>query len=82
MIVMAPDKKDLALDHWRVILEGYGKRDAGYVVTKDGEIIGTWASDENDICSFTPEGDQEPLITDAFLGPFCNRIAEWHEGRQ
>ena len=70
------------MEHWKVMLEGYRERDSGDVITKDGEIIGTWASDENDFCSFTPNGEQEPIFMHPMLGPFCTLVAEWHEGQQ
>ena len=34
----------------------------GSVITKDGEIIGTWTMDENAHPSFFPDGTTEPLI--------------------
>ncbi|WP_417260249.1 hypothetical protein [Celeribacter sp.] len=51
----------------------------GSVITKDGEVIGTWTMDENAHPSFFPEGAAEPLIFDVFLGQLCQRVAEWYE---
>ena len=51
----------------------------GSVVTKDGEIIGTWEMDENGHPSFTPNGASEPLFFDVFVGLLCKSIDEWHE---
>jgi len=70
------------MEHWKVILEGHGECESGCVITRDGEVIGTWAVDENDFCSFTPNGEQKPIFLDPMLGPFCTRVAEWHEGRE
>lgn len=49
------------------------------VVTRDGEYIGTWNTDETDaFYEFTPDGGLKPLFSDPFLGPLCKRIEEWH----
>lgn len=69
------------MQHWKVTLFGYGEFDFGDVVTKDGEVIGTWSSDENDFHSFTPNGKEEPIFVSPFLGPFCSWVAEWHEAQ-
>lgn len=52
--------------------------DEGSVVTKDGEIIGTWQMDENGQLSFFPNGSSEPLFFEEFLGLLCEKIREWH----
>ena len=67
------------MDHWHVTLEGFPEKELGDVITKDGEIIGTWACDENDYCEFTPTGAVEFSINGTFIGLFCREIAEWHE---
>lgn len=67
------------MEHWKIILDGWGEGDTGDVVTKDGEVIGTWTADENDHCSFTPDGADEPIYHNVFLGLFCAWIAEWHQ---
>ncbi|QIE47977.1 hypothetical protein G5B38_20330 (plasmid) [Pseudohalocynthiibacter aestuariivivens] len=53
--------------------------DDGSVITKDGEVIGTWTMDENAHPSFFPDGATEPLIFDVFFGLLCQRVAEWYE---
>ena len=67
--------------HWRVILEVYTDdgTDTGDVIIRDGEVIGSWLCDENDFMSFTPNGSNEPLFTNAMLGPFTANIIEWFE---
>lgn len=70
------------MEHWKVILEHYGEREDGDVITKDGDLIGRWAADENDHCSFTPYGAQEPIFVNPMLGLFCAQIAEWHDAQQ
>lgn len=51
----------------------------GAVMTKDGEYLGTWDADETDaIYEFTPDGANEPLLCDPFMGLLCRNIAEWH----
>lgn len=67
-------------DHWHIKFFGYGEADSGDVVTRDGEIIGIWSSDENGHCSFTPNGFEAPILFDVFLGRLCSAITEWHEG--
>lgn len=52
----------------------------GSVITKDGEFLGTWDTDESNVFhEFTPDGATEPLISDPFLGVLCQRIKEWHD---
>ncbi|WP_114283723.1 GIY-YIG nuclease family protein [Candidatus Halocynthiibacter alkanivorans] len=53
--------------------------DDGSVVTRDGEYIGTWETDEYDVISFIPNGESEPLYSQMWMGPLCKRIADWHE---
>ena len=54
--------------------------DDGCVITKDGEIIGSWSMDENEHPSFTPEGGSEPMLFDAGVGLLCLSIQDWLEG--
>jgi len=52
--------------------------DSGDVVTKVGEFIGTWDTDETDaFYEFTPNGASEPLFSDPFMGSLANSIQEW-----
>ena len=60
---------------------GFGEYDSGDVVTKDGEFLGRWKTDENDHASFYPIGDDDPLFFEVFLGNLARRIAAWHEDR-
>ena len=66
----------------KINLDGYGDTNSGDVFTEDGEVIGMWAADENDHCSFTPNGAQEPLLTNPFVPMLCRQILAWHEDRQ
>ena len=68
------------MDHWHVTLEGF-PADSGDVITKDGEVIGTYTCDGNDYCEFKPNGAEEYLISGVFIGIFCSDIAKWHEGQ-
>jgi len=68
--------------HWKVLLEGHGERDTGDVITKDGEIIGTWSLVDDVFYTFTPDGAEEHIFFDPFLGRMCSDIAQWHEGRE
>ncbi|RWB39767.1 MAG: hypothetical protein EOQ46_26410 [Mesorhizobium sp.] len=51
----------------------------GSVVTRDGEIVGTWVMDENEHPSFIPDGSSEPMFFHVFLGSLCQRIEDWLE---
>lgn len=52
------------------------------VVTRDGECLGTWDTDETDaFYQFTPDGGSKPLFTDPFRWPLCQAIARWHADR-
>jgi hypothetical protein len=72
------------MDYWHVTLDGYDvpERESGDVITKDGEIIGTWSADAEDHCSFTPTGQTEPSIWNPFLGLFCKSVAAWYEEQE
>lgn len=55
----------------------------GSVVTKDGEYLGTWGTDDSDaIYEFTPDGETVPILQDVFMGRFCTAIEEWRVGRE
>ncbi|MBU0641904.1 MAG: hypothetical protein KJ731_16425 [Alphaproteobacteria bacterium] len=65
-----------------VNLVGYSKQSEGEVITQDSELLGRWRmSDcvELDIVEFIPEGSQEVLFSDHFIGILCNTIRAWHE---
>lgn len=53
--------------------------DDGSVVTRDGEYLGTWQSDENDHPSFTPDGESEAIFFEIHVGSLCDRIEEWRQ---
>ncbi|MGV8832166.1 MAG: hypothetical protein ACOH2N_09340 [Devosia sp.] len=75
----------IAMPNYRITLDGHGERLSGEVITRDGEVIGSWRTDENDLddfYQFIPDGEQEPTIQSYNLGMFCFDIEEWHEGRQ
>lgn len=56
--------------------------DGGDVITRDGEFLGTWTTDETDaLYCFIPDGETEPVLTDPFVGSLCTRISAWHEDR-
>jgi hypothetical protein len=67
------------VDHFHVILDGYGEQDTGDVITKDGEVIGTWVLDPEDHPGFIPLGGQEVIIWNWMIGPFCKEILAWYE---
>lgn len=70
------------MDHYHVILDGFGDQDSGDVVSKDGEVIGTWVLDPEDHPGFIPLGQTEQVIWSPWIGPFCKLVAEWHEQQE
>lgn len=53
--------------------------DEGSVVTKYGELLGTWTMDRHEHPSFTPNGASEPLLSHLMVGLLCMHIRAWHE---
>lgn len=68
--------------YWKVLLDGYGEGETGDVITKDGEIIGTWSIVDDVFYTFTPDGEDDYLFFDPFLGLLCHSIAEWHAEKE
>lgn len=53
----------------------------GSVVTKDGEYLGTWSTDETDaIYEFTPDTEDVPTLFDPFMRGLCDQIEAWRMG--
>lgn len=49
------------------------------VVTRDGEYLGTWDTDESDaFYEFTPDGGSEVLFANVFIHRLCESIKAWH----
>lgn len=71
-------------DHWHVSLDGYGDREkfSGDVISKDGEVLGTWVLDPEGHPGFIPLGETEEVISSFWIGEFCKLIKEWHEERE
>lgn len=53
--------------------------DDGSVITRDGEVVGVWATDQYDGVSFTPDGKVTPLFEAPLIGLLSMRIREWYE---
>lgn len=68
-------------ENWKVLLDGYGDNENGDVISKDGEIIGTWSLVDHVFCTFTPNGAKDHMFFEPFVGILCSLIAEWHAGR-
>ena len=68
--------------HWKVLLDGFPEQETGDVATKDGEVIGVWSIADGVFYTFTPEGADEVLFFEPFLGELCSRIVGWHENRE
>lgn len=49
----------------------------GSVVTRDGEYLGAWESDDNDHLSFTPDGAAGPVLHHPFRYRLRELIGEW-----
>jgi len=51
----------------------------GSVVTRDGEYLGTWDTDETDaFYQFTPDGGSKPIFSSLYRRPLCDLIEQWH----
>ncbi len=60
------------------IMTGYhDKRFKGDVLLYDGEMIGTWESDDFEWCYFTKEGAAEVTVTAASPWLLQDAIADW-----
>ena len=55
--------------------------DDGLVVTREGEVIGTWAMDQYEAPSFAPDDKTTPLFEAPLVGLLCMRIREWYESK-
>lgn len=54
----------------------------GSVISKYGEYLGTWDTDETDaFYQFTPYGATDPIFSDSFKGSLCTSIHEWHASK-
>lgn len=69
----------MVLKGYRIELVGYGKdhTGSGDIVTRDGEILGTWTADENDIFGFIPNGATEPVLRCVFVPRFIEAVERW-----
>lgn len=67
---------------WKVLLHGFPDRETGDVITRDGEIIGSWSLVDDVFYTFTPDGADDHLFFEPFLGILCSRIVEWHQNRE
>lgn len=51
----------------------------GSVVTRDGEYLGTWDTDESDaMFEFTPDGSSDVLVAHPFRSFLCEMIENWY----
>lgn len=55
--------------------------DDGLVVTRDGEVIGTWGMDQYEVVSFVPESEAVHLFEAPLVGILCISIREWYESK-
>ena len=55
--------------------------DDGSVVTRDGELIGTWGLDQYEFASFVPDGEDICLFEAPLVGLLCMSIREWYESK-
>jgi hypothetical protein len=52
------------------------------VVTRDGEHLGKWTTDEADtFFQFIPDGQTEAVIENVFKGALCKEIMVWLEDK-
>lgn len=55
--------------------------DDGYVVTRDGVVLGTWSVDDDENPFFIPEGHTEPLFSHVLPGALAFQIRGWYEAQ-
>jgi len=61
-------------------LMDFGAKSSGDVLTRDGEYLGVWHTDdrcEQGWIKFTPDGADQPLFQDLMMGVLCARIGQW-----
>jgi hypothetical protein len=63
--------------HWKVQLEGFGKRETSDVITRVGEVVRTWSVVDDVVYTFTPDGAEAHIFFELLPGMLCTRIAEW-----
>lgn len=51
----------------------------GSVITKHGEIIGTWKMDADEFPLFIPAEEGEAAIFSPWVGSLCHKIVDWYE---
>lgn len=68
--------------HLKVLLDGFPEQESGDVATSDGEVIGVWSLVDDVFYTFTPDGAEEFLFFEPFLGELCSRIVEWHQDQE
>jgi hypothetical protein len=66
---------------WDINLLGIEDASAGEVMTRDGEVIGTWSLDENYHPGFTPDGHTEQMFWDIGVPMLCAKIKKWHDAK-
>lgn len=54
----------------------------GTVVTRDGEVLGSWSLNDDACPFFIPDGETEPLFGHVNSGGLARRIRDWHEERE
>ncbi|MGR3533987.1 MAG: hypothetical protein ACU0GE_16680 [Pseudooceanicola nanhaiensis] len=54
--------------------------DDGSVVTREGEVLGTWSMDQYAMFSFLPDGEDASLEA-PLVGLLCIYVRDWYEGR-
>jgi len=80
-------EKEKLLRHYGVPADGelvypVNLCDDGSVITNDGEYLGTWSMDEYEHPSFTPDGEEEALLSHVLVGLLCYAIRDWHAKQQ
>lgn len=77
----------LEADPYRFPINLIGYPDAleGDVITRDGEVIGRWRSSGDgalEFVDFLPDGADDVLFSEHFVGLLCQRIREWHQAQE
>lgn len=71
------DEQGAMLREGTIMLGYHNDEWRGDVLLPDGEIIGSWVSDDEEWCHFTKEGDDEPCVSAPSPWLLQDSIASW-----
>lgn len=74
------DEQGAMLREGTIMLGYHNDEWRGDVLLPDGEVIGSWVSDDEEWCHFTKEGDDEPCVSAPSPWMLQDAIASWLNG--